>query len=116
MRKQVKVGAITYAHLIKNMMHGDMNCRELADETGLHYVTVLQYTRELHAVGAAHISRFDADAQGRHNIKVYKLGQGKDAKRVRMTAVQRRARYLERRKSLANPLFRLGEAHGQDAH
>ena len=47
-RKIIKVGALTYAQLVKHMLHGDMSCHELAEVTGLHYVTVLQYTRELH--------------------------------------------------------------------
>jgi len=116
MRKQVKVNAICYAHLVKSLMHGDMTCTELAEETGLHYTTVLQYTRELHAVGAVHIARYDADARGRHLVKVYKLGIGRDAKRIRMTDYERRKRYLAKKKLLANPMFRIGDTHGQDAN
>ncbi len=51
--KQIKVGALTYAQLIKFMLEGEHTCHELAELTGLHYVTVLQYTRELYAAGAA---------------------------------------------------------------
>ena len=51
--------AITQAHLIKLLLEGDYTCQELADETGLHYVTVLQYTRELYRAGAAYIVRWD---------------------------------------------------------
>ena len=53
-RQQVKVGAITYAQLILHMLDGNHTCEELAALSGLHYVTVLQYTRELHKAGAAH--------------------------------------------------------------
>lgn len=116
MQKQVKVNAICYAHLVKNLMHGDMTCTELAEETGLHYTTVLQYARELHAVGAVHIARYDPDPKGRHIVKVYKLGEGKDAKRVRMTDYERQKKYRARKRLLANPMFRIGETHGQVAH
>ena len=92
MKKQIKVNAISYAHLVKAMMMGDMNCQELAEETGLHLTTVYQYTRELHAVGAAHIVRFDPDDRGRKLIKVYKIGEGKDAKRIPMTEAERQHR------------------------
>lgn len=91
-RKQIKVGALTYAQLVLHMLEGIHNCQELAELTGLHYVTVLQYTRELHAAGACHISSWEKDSRGRDAIKVYKIGAGKDAKRQRMTQAERQAR------------------------
>lgn len=51
----IKINAISQAHLIALMLDGIYTCKELAEETGLHYVTVLQYTRELHRAGAAYI-------------------------------------------------------------
>jgi predicted ArsR family transcriptional regulator len=88
---------------------GDMSCAELADmATGLHYVTVLQYTRELYRAGAAHIARFEADDRGRHIVKIYKIGRAKDAKRVRLTSAQRQARRRERLAAVASPLLQLG--------
>lgn len=98
-RKQVKVNSLSYAQLIKAMIPGDLTCQELADETGLHLVTVYQYARDLHAARAAHIARFDPDVRGRHTVKVYKLGAGKDAPRVRMTGAQRQARSRANRKA-----------------
>jgi DNA-binding IclR family transcriptional regulator len=92
-RKVVKVSAITYAQLIKHLDHGDMTCEELAEATGLHKLTVYHYCKALHEAGAIHIARFEPDVNGRHTIKVYKLGEAKDAKRVRMTQVDRQARH-----------------------
>ena len=83
--KQVKVGALTYAQLILHMLEGVHDCKALAEITGLHYVTVLQYTRELHAARAAHICAWDKDGRGRDSIKIYKIGPGRDAKRQRKT-------------------------------
>ena len=88
-KRQIKINAITQAQLIKLLLEGIYSCRELAEHSGLHYVTVLQYTRELHRVGAAHISSWEKDDRGRDAIKVYKLGAGKDAKRQRMTQAER---------------------------
>jgi hypothetical protein len=96
-RKIIKINAITQAQLIKLMLDGMLTCQELAEETGLHYVTVLQYTRELHAVGAAHICWWEKDVLGRDSIKVYKIGKGKDAKRQRMTGAERQARSRSKR-------------------
>lgn len=97
--KMVKMNAVSLASLCFLLIQGDMNCMELAEETGLHYVTVLNYTRAMHKKGAVHIARWDADKNGRHLVKVYKLGPGKDAKRVRQTDSQRSEKY--RAKKLA---------------
>ena len=90
-KRIIKINAITQAHLIKLLLDGVYNCQELADETGLHYVTVLQYTRELHRAGAAHICRWEKDSRGRDIKKVYKLGEGRDTKRQKQTPGQRQA-------------------------
>lgn len=91
-RRIIKINAITQAHLIKLLLDGDRTCQELAEETGLHYVTVLQYTRELYRAGAAYISHYEKDVRGRDMLKVYKIGKGKDAKRGRMTSAEKQTR------------------------
>ena len=97
MKRIVKMNALAQAQLIKLLLDGDMSCAELAEETGLHYVTVLQYCRELHRAGAAHICRWEKDCRGRDVIKIYKLGLGRDAKRARLTSAERQARVRGRR-------------------
>ncbi len=92
MAKQVKINALTQARLIRLLLDGAYTCSELAEETGLHYVTVLEYTRELHRAGAAHICMYEKDSRGRDALKVYKLGVGRDAKRSKLTQVERSAR------------------------
>lgn len=96
----VKVSAITYAQLIKYLLDGDYSCAELAQETGLHYVTVLNYTRALYRAGAIHICRWDADSRGRHLTKIYKIGAGKDAKRFKLTHAERQARVRAKHKAI----------------
>ena len=95
----IKINAFTQGVLIKNMLEGTYNCQELAELTGLHYVTVQQYARELHRAGAAHISSWEKDSLGRDVIKVYKIGVGKDAKREKLTAAERQQRLREKRKA-----------------
>ncbi len=73
----IKVNAMSQAQLIKLLLDGTHTCTELAEATGLHYVTVLHYCRELHKAGAAHIHMWEKDSRGRDLLKVYKLGQGK---------------------------------------
>lgn len=92
-KRVIKINAISQAKLIRLLIDGTRSCRELAEDTGLHYVTVLQYTRELYREGAVHICHWGADAMGIDKVKVYKLGLGKDAKRHCMTNAQRSERY-----------------------
>ena len=96
---QCKVNAMSQAQLIKLLLDGDRTCAELAEESGLHYVTVLDYTRALHKAGAVHIARWDKDIRGRDVLKIYKLGAGKDAKRQRLTSAQRQERVRVKRKA-----------------
>lgn len=96
----IKINAITQAKLIAAMLDGVYTCEDLAELTGLHYVTVLQYTRELHREGAAHISSWEKDSRGRDSIKVYKIGRAKDAKRSKLTPAQRQARYRAKVRNL----------------
>jgi predicted ArsR family transcriptional regulator len=99
-RKIVKINAICQAQLIKLLLDGVYTCHELAEQTGLHYVTVLHYARELHAAGAAHICAWEKDGRGRDVIKVYKIGEGKDAKRKRMTPAERQTKSREKKFNL----------------
>jgi hypothetical protein len=79
--RQVKMGAVSYGAMCELMCEGIYSCAEMAEMTGLHYVTVLQYTREIHKAGAAHIASWETDSRGRECVRIYKLGRGVDAKR-----------------------------------
>lgn len=100
-RKQVKMGAILYARMVEMMLHGTFSCREIAEETGLHYITVLEYTRELHRAGACHIYAWDKDSRGRDMVKIYKIGEGKDAKRGKLSHAERQHRLRAKRRAIA---------------
>ena len=96
----MKINAYSQAQLVSNLLDGDLTCAELAEVTGLHYVTVLEYCRELYRARAVHIVRWEADARGYSTVKVYKLGRGKDAPRPKLTPAQRQARHRERVKAM----------------
>ena len=78
-KRAKKMSAFTYAVLIRLMMDGTRTCRELAEETGLHILTVYDYTYHLHKSGAAFIVTWDGE--GRHQTRIYMIGRGKDAPR-----------------------------------
>jgi predicted ArsR family transcriptional regulator len=94
----IKVNAMCQAQLVKLLLEGTHTCYELAEATGLHYVTVLHYCRELHKAGAAHIAMWEKDSRGRDLLKVYKLGAGKDAKRSKMSSAERQQKYRDKKK------------------
>lgn len=96
--KIVKMNAVAQAHLIKLLIQGAYSCKELAEMTGLHYVTVLQYCRELYHAGAVHICMWVKDDRGRDLTKIYKLGEGSDKKRQRIPDNVRQAKYREKLK------------------
>ena len=99
-RGQVKMGAVLYARMIEMMMHGTFSCAEMAEETGLHYVTVLQYTRELHRAGACYIAHWEKDNRGRDVTKIYKIGKKKDAERQRIPKIELAVRYRQKQRAL----------------
>jgi hypothetical protein len=96
----IKVNALSYALLIKALRQGDMTLAELAEETGLHYLTVALYTRALHKIGEIHIIDWASDPLGRKSSKIYKLGPGRDAKRQPLTQVQRQRRRRDKRRAI----------------
>ena len=93
---QKKMSPARYAKLIGHLVEGEYNCRELAEFTGLHYVTVLEYCRALHEAKIIYIVKWERDMLGRDAIKVYKFGPGMvDAPRrvLGRSEQQRRYRY-----------------------
>ena len=97
-RRVIRVNAIAFAHLIKGLSHGDMTTAELAEVTGLNIGTVYAYCREMHRLKAVHICSYNPDARGRHNLKVYALGEKRDARRPRMSSADRQAKYRVKRR------------------
>jgi predicted transcriptional regulator len=89
-----------YAIMLKHMNEGEMSCAELAEVTGLCKLTVYHYAKALHKVGMAHICQWHADSRGRHNIIIYRLGPGKDAKRPKIDNAKRCAQYRQRAKQI----------------
>lgn len=95
--KMVKVGAQIYAMMIK-LLENPVTRKEIAEETGLHYVTVLHYMRALHDKKAIHIVGYEIDSTGRENAPMFKLGPGKDKKRRRKPPSERAKAYRHNKK------------------
>lgn len=70
---------MTFAILVKLLYEGTRTCAELAEETGLHKLTIYDWTRELHRQGVIHICMWEGE--GRASTRIFKFGPGKDAPR-----------------------------------
>jgi predicted ArsR family transcriptional regulator len=97
-RRYTKVGAMSYAILLKYLAEGTMNCQELADAVGLHVLTVYDYTKAMYKQGVIHICAWETDAIGRCSVRIYMLGKGKDAAKGSKTRIQISADYRARQK------------------
>lgn len=96
--EQAKMSPQRYAKLMRLLIDGEYNCRELAELTDLHYVTVLDYTRALKEQGVIYISRWERDALGRDAVKVYKIGPGPDIARRTLGRNEAQQRYRQRKR------------------
>jgi hypothetical protein len=92
---QIKVNAMSFALLVKEMLAGEYTCTQLAERTGLHYVTVLTYTRAMHKAGSAYICAWRMNEKRQYVLKVYGIGEMQDARKPRaaMTPAQRQLKY-----------------------
>jgi hypothetical protein len=93
-RRGHKVNALSFAIMCKLLQEGTRTCYELAEETGLHKLTIYDWTRELHKQGVIHICMWEGE--GRSSMRIFKMGPGKDAPRPTKSKAQisaeRRAR------------------------
>ena len=92
----IKINGMSFALLVKALRIGDKSLTDLAAASGLHYLTVAYYVRELHKIGEVHVSHLRADTLGRMAVKLYTLGPGIDAKRDPMSARERKQRQRAR--------------------
>ncbi|MFM7012550.1 MAG: hypothetical protein ACKO0Z_25005 [Betaproteobacteria bacterium] len=99
-RRYTKVGAMSYAKLLKNLIPGTLTCTELAEATGLHVLTVYDYTKAMYKEKVIHITDWDLDAMGRETIRIYRFGPGTDAKPTRKPRSVISAEYRARKKHL----------------
>lgn len=108
-KRLIKMNAISFAKLVAAMLDGTMTKRELAEHTGLHYLTVCQYTRELHLQGAAHIALWEKDALGRDSMPVFQIGVGRDKKRHKDSQTDRAKKYRAKKNAMAVIQMMVGE-------
>ena len=92
-----KVNQDTYARLISALLDDPCTCFELAEETGLHLVTVQSLIRCFRKHKLVHVSAWDVDKKGRAAVAVYSFGRGKSKPRPKKTGAERTAAYRARK-------------------
>lgn len=100
-RKKARINHISILELIRALEPGTMTAKELAEESGLHYVTVLEFCRLARRQNMIHIAMFEKDTRGRDIVKIYKWGRGADAKRTRIPDKVKSAAYRKRKEQMA---------------
>lgn len=97
-RRVFKMNAVVNAKLMKLLMEGIYSCKELSSETGLAYHTVLNYCKEMYLAKVIHIGSWEECKLGRQQVKIYKFGTGKDAKRKTVSDAEASRRYYAKKK------------------
>jgi hypothetical protein len=86
----VRIGMYTNALLMRHLIEGKMTSYELADATGLHYITVLRYLKELRKQHILFIAGWTNTITAGGRARIYKLGREVDVPKPRALSVQER--------------------------
>jgi hypothetical protein len=99
-RNYCRVNAMSLAQLLKFLSEGIYSCKELAQESGLHYVTVLTYTREMYRAGVLYVKAWEKDVKGIDQIRIYAFGNKPDAKKQKLSSVEKQRRHRQKKQQM----------------
>ena len=88
---------MTFSIMCKLLMEGTRTCKELAEDTGLHVLTVYDWTAALHKQGVTHICTWEGE--GRSQTRIFMMGAGKDVPRPTKSRKQIGDEYKARQKA-----------------
>lgn len=86
--KPVRLGALSMAKITRALLDGPCSINELKLVSGLNISTLHEYMRALRKEGVVHICGWEKDATGRESLRVFKLGNEKDAPRAKKSKAQ----------------------------
>lgn len=81
--KPVRLGALSMAKITRALLDGPCSINELKLVSGLNISTLHEYMRALRKEGVVHICGWERDSTGRESLRVFKLGNDKDAPRAK---------------------------------
>lgn len=88
-----RIGILSLAHTLKVVLSGRFTEKEIEEATGLHKTTVHRWVLLLKDMKLIHVADFKKCPSGRHNIKIYELGDKPDKVYRRLTTAERSRRY-----------------------
>jgi DNA-binding transcriptional ArsR family regulator len=93
-RDPVRIGMLTNALLMRHLVEGKMTRQQLADATGLHYITVSRYLHELRKQHILYVASWLRGTEPKAKAQqIFKLGAQPDVpKPAPLTAQERQAR------------------------
>lgn len=97
-KNQVKVNQEAYAMVIRALMDEPQTLTMLQELTGLHRVTLYRLFRTLKKHRIVHVSGWEQDRRGRDMYPVFKMGEGKDKPKFKMSRNQIAKRYRDKQK------------------
>jgi hypothetical protein len=100
---QRRVGHMVLAKTLALLQARDVTARLLVERVGIHLVTAQEWLRALKKERTIHICGWMQDSLGRDTTAIFRLGQGIDVPRKKLTSAQRQARYRERKSRGTNP-------------
>jgi len=94
-----KINQEVYAKLLKFLISNDATLKQLADESGLHVITVGNLIKTFRKHKLVHICEWEMDRLGRDQTMIIRWGEGKDIKRFRMSGKERQRLHRARKKA-----------------
>lgn len=104
----VRLNSMSFAKLTALLMEGAYGRIELAELTGLHRETVINYCKAMKREGLIHVCDWEQDRTGRWSIAILKLGKKPDVPKPApkaSTIIKRE--YLARKRMINDPRYRL---------
>jgi predicted ArsR family transcriptional regulator len=97
----VRVNAMAVGTMIRDIQEGVYSMPELSERCGLSIQTVRLYMKHLHKAGAVYVADWAEDNKGGRTLRVYALGQEKDAPRPPVqTGKEACRKYREKKKMM----------------
>ena len=95
---------MAFAQMIRLLTQDPHTFAELAEETGLHYITVREWVREMHRQGIVRVAAWVENTRGHRRIEAFMFGEGADAKKPRpKSGAQRTREYIARKAAREAP-------------
>jgi hypothetical protein len=78
---QTKLNAVMFSMLLEELMSGPATAQGIADYTGMSVLTVQRTLRVMHRRKVIHIAAWEEDVRGAWTLRVWALGEGRDARK-----------------------------------